>query len=132
MIRINVQDIYIEEAYIDCAIGYVRSSLQVRKIKLSLVRALQYVSLSISIQHLRAPGSRPHIQVLRIRIHSGSLLSCYLFSIVAFAKKLVLHRRILYTNLRIRITKEKGDHTFIAAMQNLASEICKQKMKLRN
>ena len=88
MTRVNVQDVYIEEGDIDCAIGYVRNSLQVRKIKLSLVRALQYVSLSILIQHLRALGSRPHIQVFRIRIHSGSLLSCYLFSIVAFAKNL--------------------------------------------
>ena len=35
-------------------------------------------------------------------------------------------------NLRIGIIKEKGDHAFIAAMQSLASEICKQKMKLRN
>ena len=132
MIRVNVRDIYTEEGGTDCAIGYVRNSLQVRKIKLSLVRALQYVSLSISIQHFRAPGSRPHIQVFRIRVPSSSLLSCYSFSVVFFAKKIVLHRRILYTNLRIGIIKEKGDHAFIAAMQNLASEIYKQKMKLRN
>ena len=116
MIRVNVQDIYIEEADIDCATGYVRSSLQVRKIRLSLVRALQYVSLAISIQHLRAPGSRPHIQVFRIRVYSSSLLSCYSFSVVFFAKKLILHRKIAYTNLRIKIIKEKGDHAFIAAM----------------
>lgn len=132
MIRVNVQDVCIEDTDIDCAIGYVRNSLQVRKIKLSLVRALRYVSLSISIQHLRALRSRPHIQVFRIRVPSSSLLSFYSFSVVFFAKKLILHRRILYTNLRIGIIKEKGDHTFIAAMQNLASEICKQKMKLRN
>lgn len=88
MIRVNAQDVYIEDIDIDCAIGYIRNSLQVRKIKLSLVRALQYVSLSISIQHLRALRSRPHIQVFRIRVPSSSLLSCYLFSIVAFAKNL--------------------------------------------